>query len=189
MPRPAPSALLTTAPRLTLAALQVLAGAGVDADAVAGVDEQGHLDLRARLQNGGLGDVGSGVALDAGVRLGDLQLHKVRRLHAEHAALVGHDFAGHVLLDKLEVVPQDILVDGGHLIALHIHEIVQVSVIVAVLHVLAIHKGLLKLGGGVEGGLSDGAGDDVSHLGAHKGCALAGLDVLELHHLHHFAFH
>ena len=58
------------------------------------VVEQGHLDLRAGLQGGGLGDVGGGVALHAGVGLGDHQLHEVGGLHAEHAALVGHDLAG-----------------------------------------------------------------------------------------------
>ena len=31
----------------------------------------------------------------------------------EHAALVGHDLAGHVLLDELEAVPQHVLIDGG----------------------------------------------------------------------------
>ena len=57
-----------------LATLQVLAGAGVDLDLVAGVDEQGHLDLSASLQGGGLGHVGGRVTAEAGIGLGDLQL-------------------------------------------------------------------------------------------------------------------
>ena len=38
----------------------------------------------------------------------------------------------------------------------------------------------LELGGGVVAGFGHSAGDDVLGLGAHKGSALAGLDVLEL---------
>jgi hypothetical protein len=52
-----------------------------------------------------------------------------------------------------------------------------------------LHEGLLELGGGVEGGLGHAAGDDVFHLGADKGRALTGLDVLELDHLHDLAVH
>ena len=59
---------------LALAALQILAAvAGVDLDAVAGVDEQGHLDLSAGLQGGGLGHVAHRVALGAGFGLGDFK--------------------------------------------------------------------------------------------------------------------
>ena len=42
-----------------LGALEILAGAGVDLDALAFFEEQGHLDLRAGLQLGGLGGVES----------------------------------------------------------------------------------------------------------------------------------
>ena len=68
-------------------------------------------------------------------------------------------------------------------IGLLIHEVVQVAIVVAVSHVLALHEGLLELSGGVEGRLGDGAGHHVLHLGADEGSALAGLDVLELHDL------
>ncbi len=64
----------------TLGAAQILAGAGVDLDLVALVDEQGHLDLGAGLDDGGLGHVGGGVALDARLGLGNDQLNEVGRL-------------------------------------------------------------------------------------------------------------
>lgn len=48
-----------------LGALEILAGAGVDLDALALFEEQGHLDLRAGLQLGGFGGVGGGVAGEA----------------------------------------------------------------------------------------------------------------------------
>ncbi len=62
---------------LSLGAAQILAGAGVDLDLVALVDEQGHLHLRAGLHGGGLGDVGGGVAGKTGLGLGDVQLDEV----------------------------------------------------------------------------------------------------------------
>ena len=72
-----------------LGALEILAGAGVDLYLVALVDEEGHLDLGAGLEGGGLGGVGGGVAGEAGVGLGDLELDKVGRLNGEDVALVG----------------------------------------------------------------------------------------------------
>ena len=78
---------------------------------------------------------------------------------------------------------------GDELVALGVHEVVEVAVGVAVLHGLALDGGLLELGGGVEAGLDHGAGNDVLHLRAHEGRALAGLDVLELDDLHDLAVH
>ena len=53
--------------KLSLGAAQILAGAGIDLDLVALVDEQRHLDLSAGLDGSGLGDVGSSVASEAGL--------------------------------------------------------------------------------------------------------------------------
>ena len=61
----------------------VLAGAGVDPDPVALVDEQRHLDLHARLERGRLRAAAGGrVAAEARVGLGDRQLDGARDLEA-----------------------------------------------------------------------------------------------------------
>ena len=159
----------------------VLAGTGVDTDLITDVDEQGHLHLSAGLHGGGLEGVGGGVAGQTGLGLGDLQIHEVGALQAKDAALIAQHLADGVLGDEAEGIAQNILVQGDHVIGLLIHEVVQVAVVVAVSHVLALHEGLLELSSRVEGSLGDGAGHHVLHLGADKGSALAGLDVLELH--------
>ena len=56
---------------ILLGAAQILAGTGVDLDLLALVDEQGDTDNSAGLQGSGLGDVGSGIAADTGLGLGD----------------------------------------------------------------------------------------------------------------------
>ena len=63
--------------RLGFAAAQVLTGTGVDLDLVALVDEEGHLHLSAGLNGSGLGDVGSGVAGEARLGLGNNQVNKL----------------------------------------------------------------------------------------------------------------
>ena len=47
---------------MLLGAAQILAGAGIDGDLVADVDEQGHLHLGTGLHGGGLQGVGGGIA-------------------------------------------------------------------------------------------------------------------------------
>jgi len=54
---------------------------------------------------------------------------------------------------------------------------------------LALDERVFKLRRGVKRSLGDSAGDDVLHLGADKGRALTGLDVLELDDLHNLAVH
>ena len=153
------------------------------------VDEKGDLDLSAGLQSAGLQGVGGGVAGQTGLRVGDFQEHEVGALHAEHVALVGQKGALLVLLDELEGVGQNVLAQGDHVVGLIVHEVVQIAVGIAVGHLLALDERFLELGGGVERGFGHAAGDDVSHLGAHEGSALAGLDVLELHNLVDLAVH
>ena len=77
-----------------------------------------------------------------------------------------------------------------YLSLIHIfHEVVQIAILIAVGHVLALDESLRELSGGVVAGLNHRAGDHVLGLGADKGSALAGLDVLELDDLHDFAVH
>ena len=184
-----PAVCLSLTFGLTLDSAQIFARAGVDLDLFALVDEQGNLDLRARLDGRGLGDVGSGVALDARIGLGNGQLDEVRRFDAEDVALVAQELDRGVFLDELEGVVEHILADGNHVVRLLIHEVVQIAVVVAVLIILALDESLFELCSRVERGLGHGAGHDVLHLRADECGALAGLDVLELHDLHDLAVH
>mgnify|MGYP007014921397 CR=1 FL=1 len=177
------------APPKSLGAAEVLAGAGVDLDLLAGLDEEGNLDLCAGLEGCGLGRVGSGVACKAGVGVGDYEVNEEGRLDVEDLALVGIDGAGHILFDELEAVVKDGLVHRLELVGFGVHEVVKVAVVVAVFHGHTIDGSALELCGGVEGSFGDGAGDDVFHLGAHESRALAGLNMLELDDLHDLTVH
>src|SRR5436305_11178494 len=66
-----------------LDALAVLARARVDAQQIAFIDEQGHVDGRARLQRRRLLGAARGVALDSRLRRGHAQLDEVRQRHAD----------------------------------------------------------------------------------------------------------
>ena len=72
---------------------------------------------------------------------------------------------------------------------LGVHEVVQVTVIVGVLHILALDVRVLEFIGGVKGALGHCARHDVLHLGTDESCALSGLDVLELDDLIHVTVH
>ena len=91
------------APLKSLGAAEVLAGAGVDLDLLAGLDEEGNLDLCAGLEGCGLGRVGSGVACKAGVGVGDYEVNEEGRLDVEDLALVGIDGAIDMILKFIEL--------------------------------------------------------------------------------------
>ena len=71
-----------------LGAAEVLAGAGVDLDLLAGLDKEGNLDLRAGLESCGLGRVGGGISCKAGVGVGNDKIDEEGRLDVKDLALV-----------------------------------------------------------------------------------------------------
>src|SRR5690606_6309028 len=161
-------------------AAEVLAGAGVDLDLLAGGDEQRHLDLRAGLHGGGLVAAGGAVALQAGLGLGDLQHDGGGKLDVQRRVVVEGDRG--VLLGKQVVgrVADDGVGDVGLVVGLGVHEDEVVALAVEVLHLPLVDAGHLDLGAGVEGLVDRLAGQDVLQLGSDERAALAGLDVLEL---------
>ena len=154
---------------------------------VALVDEQRNADLSTGLDSSGLQGVGGGVALDTRLGLGDFQLDEVGDFDAEDLALIAQQLARLVLLAELEVIGHIGSVDGDIVIGLVVHEVVQIAILIAVSHVLALDESLRELCGRVVAGLNHRAGDHVLGLGADKGSALAGLHVLELNDLKNLA--
>ena len=95
-----------------LSALHVLAGAGVNADLFALVDEDRNSDLRAGFQGSWLGYVGCSVASYTRLGLGDDQLNKVWSLAAKDRAFVRKNFDNGIFLYKLEASPSLLLSIG-----------------------------------------------------------------------------
>ena len=174
---------------LGLAAAQILTGTGVDLDALALLDKDRNLNNSTGLNGSGLEYVSSSVALNARLGLSDLELNEQRRLNCENAALVGKNLNVLVLLHEAEIVAQSILADRNLLIGLVVHEVVQVTFIVQILHLAALYESLLELSSRVEGGLSNRTGYDVLHLDTNKSSALARLYMLELNNLLYLTVH
>ncbi len=80
-------------------------------------------------------------------------------------------------------VAEGVGVDGDLVVGGVVHEDEAVAVAVQELHLALVDDRLLDLLGAAEGAVDHGAGADVAQRGADEGAALAGLDVLELHHL------
>ena len=172
-----------------LRALKILAGTSVDLDLGADVNEERNLDNSAGLERSGLGGAGRGVALEARLGVGDLEHDEHRGLDSEDVALVGDDLAHFVLFDELEAVAELVSVDRELLKGLHVHEIIEIAIIVEILHLLALNDRVLEFIGWVEGALSDRARDDILELGADESGALARLYVLELDDLKNLSVH
>src|SRR5690554_4703343 len=165
---------------LVVYAAEVVAGAGVDLDLGALVEEQRHLNLVAGLDGGVLGSTRRSVALQTGLSVGDLEDHGCRELDVERVTIVQRD--GHVLVLEHEVggVTDLNLAEGDLVVVARVHEHVAVAVLVQVLEVAAVDRLGLDLRARVERAVDGLSGADVLHLGADEGSALARLDVLEL---------
>ena len=161
----------------------VFAGARVDLDLVAGVDEQRNLNHLVGLQRRRLTRAADAITLNAGVGVGDSELDGGRNLDGHDLAVVegddGHRVFNHVIGGITERDRCDVLLVVG----LHVHEDVIVAIAVEELHVLLLEHGLLDANSGVEGAINNGTGAQISNFGAHEGTALAGLDMLKLDHL------
>ena len=168
---------------------EILSGSGVDADNIALVDEERNLDLGSGLDGRRLGRTGRGIAADAGLGSGNLKSNEHGRLDGKYVSVVGSDLAHVVLLHELEVCGELVGVERKLLEGLHVHEVVEIAVVVEILHLAAVDARVLEFVGGVEGRFGDRTGDHVLELGANECCTLARLNVLEFDDLHDLSVH
>src|SRR5215813_2673047 len=167
---------------LLLGARDVFAGARVDADHFAFVDEERHAHYCARLELGGLLAAGGGVAPQPRVSLHDLQLDvRRRRHHQRHVVPQCHD-ADHTVLEPLRALTDRGLAGGVLLEVIRHHEMPEVPVLIEVLHLGVDDVGRLERFARLEGSLDRAAGLEVAYLDAVERLALAGLDELILDH-------
>ena len=174
---------------LGLNSIYVLTGSGINTDNGAVVDEQGNLNGSAGLESSGLKSVGSGIALEAGLGINDLELNECGGLYGEDLSLAGNELTGHLFLNESEVVAKNVGIKGNHVEGLGIHEVVKLAVVVGILHILSLNECGLELCGGVKAVLVDGAGYNVLVLGTNESCTLSGLNVLEFDNLVYATVH
>src|SRR5919198_3852197 len=160
--------------------LLVRARAGVHPDAVALVHEQRHLHRGARLQRRRLRRARHRVAAVARVRVRDLQLHRDRKLHADHRVLVLEDVDGVALLEIRQDVHQPAAVERQLLVRGRVHEVVDVAVAVQVRRLRLLDAGGLVLLAAAEALLEDRAALHVAQLRLDDGASPSELDVLEV---------
>src|SRR5918994_7673448 len=161
-------------------AADVAAFARVDLDPVARVDEEGHLDDRARLEGRRLRHVRHRVAPDAGLGVRDRELDRGRKLHTRGLAADEEQLDGARRLHVRQLRIERVVRQRELLVRPLVHEDDLISGVVEVLHVLDLGEDARELLTCTERLVDHGAGVDALHLGAHERAALARLHVLEL---------
>ncbi len=138
-----------TAARGSIGAAEVAAVFGFDADFVAVVDEEGHLDDQAGLEGGGLVDIVGGIAAHALGRIRDFEDDGRREFDAGDA-FVGEDDEILLAFDEVVLHGSDhafrehhVLIGGG------VDEVVAVAILVAVVVCVLVEvHGVERLIGG-----------------------------------------
>ena len=113
----------------------------------------------------------------------DHQLDGGRKLHADHLVAVHEDQRRALLDHVVRGVTQGRRRDLDLVVRLVVHQHVVGTVPVQELHGALVDDGPLDLLARPERPVHDRAGSHVAERGPHEGVALAGLDVLEVHHL------
>ena len=167
--------------RLLLCASQIAAVACVNLNQVALVDEQRNAHLNASLQCGGFQGVGSGVALDAGLRMCDTQDGLHGHFCIEDGTVGGvrnhfHDIALlHILMTDYELV-----VNGNLLEGLLIHEDTTRLVFIKILIGTTLDDYVFQFLTDVEATLQYATVGNVLHLDDHNCVTLTWLAVLKI---------
>ena len=168
---------------LSTNALAIRAIAGIYAYDLALIDEEGHTDLCAGLQRSGFEGVGSGIALQSRLGVGDLQLHLGRQFGEENSVggSVGNDIAGHTLFEEIHT--GDEVVGDGHLLeSLVVHEDVVCSFFVEELVGAALNTYVLELLADIEAALQHAAVHYIFEFNTHNCVTLTRLNVEELNY-------
>src|SRR5271170_6095881 len=124
---------------LVLAARQVLAGASVDAQNLAFVDEQRHPHHGPGLELRGLRAARGGIAAKAGIRLDHFEFHVRRRGDLQGHAVPQGDDAHRAVFQPLGALANRFLGGRELLEGLGRHEMKEVSVAVQILHIRVDH--------------------------------------------------
>src|SRR5215218_80871 len=165
-------------------ARHVRARARVDLDLVADVHEQRDVHGRARLERRRLvAAPGGGVALHAGLGVGDLELDGSRELEVRGLVVDEQQVDGLARLDPLEGALDARLRDRELLVRALVHEVRVRAVGVEELHLARLGPDRPELLSGPERPVDHRTVGRPTELRADERAALAGLDVLELEDL------
>ena len=166
-------------------ALVIFAGTRIDADLVAGIDEQGNLDRRTRIHRCGFERVGrGGIAFDARFGIGHFHIDDRRKFGRKNGLLLGveHHLDDLTVGHQVVIVDQ-VLVDVDLLESFRMHEVRTQIVFVGELIGTALHTHRLDLRTGGEGILQHAAVFQVFEFGTHESGALARFHVLKIYDL------
>ena len=172
-----------TYPNEKLHAGKVLAGTSIDLDLIAGVDEQRNEYRSAGLNSCRLGSVGSSVALNTRLSLGDLKFSEHRRLNCEDIAVVRIKLNDLIFLNELKSIAYFFSGKSDLIISLGVHEVVSITIRIEILEIRTIDMSQRELLGRAEGSLADTTVNDILKLGTYECSSLTGLYVLEFDNL------
>src|SRR5450631_3116819 len=167
-------------PGLVLAARQVLAGAGIDAQNLAFVDEQRHPHHGARFQLGRFGAAGGGITANARIRLDHFEFHVCRRRHLQGHTVPQCDDADRAIFQPLSAVADGLFGGCQLLEGLGHHEVEEISFPIQILHVRIDHVGSFHGVAGLPRPLDGAACFKVTHPNAIERLTFTRLDHLIL---------
>ena len=109
---------------MLVGATEVAVVLGADLNPVTLLHEKWNLNSQAGFENGRLGRVVGGVALDALRRLGDLQFDGIGQIDGNRIALNEEDLDDATFLDEVFGISHEILIDADGVISGGVHEMV-----------------------------------------------------------------
>src|SRR5450759_5014700 len=157
--------------------LHVFAGSGVDLDPIALVDEQGHRHRQPGLQRRRLRGPGRGVALEAGVGCGHLEIDGGGQFDPDRLVLVGQNGDLGAVFEVFEGVTKGRGRQRYLVVGLGVHEVVLVAVAIEILHVSLLDAYLGEALLGTKSLVGDGPSLKVAQASAHLGGAPPHLHV------------
>ena len=143
---------------------QILTGSGVDLDLVSGLNEQRNVNNCTSLNGCRFGSTCCGITFEARLSICDLKLYKQRSLYCKYIAVVRTYLYHLVLLNELQRITDGLIVQSDLIVVLCIHEVVQISVIVQILHLYAVNSCSREFLRRTEGLLYNTAVDDIFNL-------------------------
>jgi hypothetical protein len=168
-------------------AFDVVAGAGVDFDNVALLDEARHDELATSLNFGGFRDVGGCIAFGPRFAFGHQQLDMIGRRHGNRDTIEQHHRAGHAVL---QILPGVVDLLRGEFVLLEgniVHEEKRIDLAVEKLRFDFLNVGRFEFVATLISSVQDGSAYQVPQLALVEGIPLAGFDEVHLDHQVRFA--
>ena len=169
-------------PRSKSRSAHVGAGASINLDRFAFLDEERNIDFLSSLERGGLRDITCGIAAQAFRRFDNLQINRRREFNLNRLALRIKDLQGQIFHEVIFGIADQVFLQRDGVVRLWIDEVISVAILITKFELFSLDLDQLHLISRTKPDISAFAGVDVADNRLDKRAQISRRSMMHFEH-------